>query len=130
VRQGWRVTLFLAAIGAISGAIAAVILTWLGNVLSGAPEAPGTVVYWWNVRIFAVLGAIFSPILAWSLLRRVPLWRAVAEPALGGVVGTVASIVVAPGLFPVLVPLTILAAAWRLNHAYRERSPRKSLPNR
>jgi len=128
--QGWRVTLFVAAIGAIGGALAAVILTILGNILSGAAQAPGMVVYFWNVGVFAVLGAVFSPILAWSLLRRVPLWRAVAEPALGGILGTVIAILVAPSLFPVIVPLTILASVWRLNRSYREKTPKKALKPR
>jgi hypothetical protein len=125
--QGWRVTLFIALIGALGGVAAAVILTILGNILSGAPQAPGRVVYAWNMGVFAVFGAVFSPILAWSMLRRLPLWRAVAEPALAGVLGTVATFVVAPALFPLVVPATILAAAWRLNRAYRADTPTQAL---
>ncbi|NOT09444.1 MAG: hypothetical protein HOP28_14735 [Gemmatimonadales bacterium] len=128
VAENWKVTLLLAGIGAIAGALAAITLTVFGNILSGASQAPGRAVYWWNMGIFALLGGLFSPILAWSLLRRVPLWRAVAEPALAGVLGTVAAILIAPASFPVAVPAAILGAAWRLHHAYRDRSPANALP--
>jgi hypothetical protein len=111
----------------MGGVIAAVILTILGNILTGAPQPPGRVVYFSNMGVFAVLGAVFSPILAWSMLRRVPLWRAVAEPALGGVLGTVVTFLVAPTLFLVIVPATILAAAWRLNRAFRDHTPTRPL---
>ena len=116
------VTSALAGIGAVSGAVAAVVLTFLGNVLAGSPIMPGVIRYSWNVGVFAVCGAVFGPPLAWSMLRRVPLWRTLTEPAIGGVIGTLIAMVAAPALFPVIVPVAILAPAWRLNHVYRDRS--------
>lgn len=117
----FKITSTLAVIGAASGAGAAVVLTFLGNVIAGYPIEPGVITYSWNVGVFAVFGALLGPPLAWSMLRRVPLWRALTEPALGGVIGSVVAMVAAPVLFPVIVPLTIFASAWRLNRAYKDK---------
>ena len=68
-----KITSTLAGIGAASGALAAVVLTFLGNLISGSPISPGVITYSWNVGVFAVVGAVFGPPLAWSMLRRVPL---------------------------------------------------------
>ena len=117
-----KITSTLAGIGAASGALAGVVLTFLGNVISGSPITPGVITYSWNVGVFAVFGAVFGPPMAWSMLRRVPLWRTLAEPALGGVIGSVIAMVVAPALFPVIVPAAIVGSAWRLNRAYKDSS--------
>ena len=112
-----KVTSTLAGIGAASGALAAVVLTFLGNLIF--PTSAGVITYSWNMGVFAVFGAVFGPPLAWSMLRRVPLWRTLTEPALGGVIGTVIAMVAVPGLFPLIVPAAIVASAWRLNYVYR-----------
>src|SRR6185295_16927914 len=36
----------------------------------------------------AMLGAVLGPMLAWSMLRHVPLWRVVVHPLVGTVIGT------------------------------------------
>ena len=122
VLDRFKVTSILAGIGAVSGALAAVVLTFLSNAIAGSPLIPGVITYSWNIGVFAVCGAVFGPPLAWSMLRRVPLWRTLTEPALGGVVGTLITMLTAPVLFPVIVPTAILASAWRLNYAYRDRN--------
>jgi hypothetical protein len=127
VVRTWQVTAALSAIGVVAGAIAAVVLTKLGNVIAGAPHPPPIVVYTWNVGAFAVMGAVFSPVIAWSMLRRAPLWRAVVEPALGGVVGTVIGMLFAPAYFPVIILLSTLGASWRLSHAFRPRESRPAI---
>ena len=115
-----KITSTLAGIGAASGALAAVGLTFLGNLISGSPITPGVITYSWNVGVFAVTGAIFGPPLAWSMLRRVPLWRTLTEPALAGVIGSVIAMVAAPGLFPLIVLAAIFASALRLSYVYRD----------
>ena len=35
----------------------------------------------------AIAGAVLAPVAAWSLMRHVPLWRAIAETAAGTVLG-------------------------------------------
>lgn len=62
----------------------------------------------WAVGSGAVLGAVLGPILAFSLLRPIPLWRAVLQPAVGTVVGSLIGWVVAfrqstPGLAPIFI---------------------------
>jgi hypothetical protein len=42
----------------------------------------------WTAAVGAGLGAVLGPVLAWSLLRPVPLWRMVLQPALGAVIGS------------------------------------------
>lgn len=126
--RAWMVTGVIAALGALGGAIAAVALTYLGNIISGAPFTPGVVVYRWNISIFAVLGAVFSPMLAWSMLRHVPLWRTVAEPALAGIGSTLVAALFAPSFFPVIVPTAILLSAMRLKRAFRPPAPAAEKP--
>jgi hypothetical protein len=127
--EKFKITSTLAGIGALSGAVAALVLTFLGNVISGYPIKPGASVYAWNVGVFAILGAVLGPPLVWSMLRRVPLWRTLTEPALAGVIGSVVAMVTAPALFAVIVPAAILGSAWRLQHVYRERDRAPRLPS-
>lgn len=114
----WKLTLVLSALGAVGGALAAVVLTYAGNRIAGAPWLPTVDVYIWNARIFAVIGAVASPALAWGMLRSVPLWRAVAEPAAAALAGTVLSIAVAPSLFALITPAAVIGALWRLGIRY------------
>ena len=118
----WKLTLALSALGALGGALAAVVLTYAGNRIAGAPWLPGLDVYIWNARIFAVTGAVASPALAWGVLRTVPLWRAVAEPAAAALAGTVLSMAVAPSLFAVITPAAVIGALWRLRTRYSSAS--------
>ena len=78
-----QVSAVLAALGAVAGAVAAVTLTYLGTKVAQAFEPSGRIYYQWAAGEFAVIGAIGTPLLAWSLMRRVPLWRAIGEPAIG-----------------------------------------------
>jgi hypothetical protein len=43
-----------------------------------------------------VLGFVLAPVAAWTLMRHVPLWRAIAETALGTVLGFAAGWVLGP----------------------------------
>lgn len=115
-----KITSTLVGIGALGGAAAGLALTYLGNVISGYHITPGLGVYAWNMGIMGGLGAVFGPPLAWTLLRRVPLWRTLTEPALAGIGGSVVAMLLAPSLFPILVPGAILASAVRLRYAYRD----------
>jgi len=116
------VTALISLLGGIGGALTAIVLTYLGNRIAGAIYAPSVVVYRWNIGIFATLGMVFGPILAWTMLRNVPLWRTMAEPALAGLAGTLIAFVFAPVLFPILAPGAILLSAWRLQRVYRRRN--------
>jgi hypothetical protein len=119
-----QVTALLSALGAVVGAVTAVALSFFATVVAQATIPVGHVEYHYGPFGFAVVAAIGTPLLSWLLMRRVPLWRAIGEPAMGGVVGTLLALSTVP-LFraPLLVqPLCVLAgigvAALRLRHVY------------
>ena len=119
------VTAILAALGAVVGAVAAPILSFLGTAVAQASMPSGYVVYHYGPLEFAVVGAIGIPILAWLLMRRVPLWRAIAEPTIGAAIGLLLALASIPVMDPPIIaqPLFVLAgtlgAALRLRHAHR-----------
>ncbi|MES2307014.1 MAG: hypothetical protein V4558_16045 [Gemmatimonadota bacterium] len=118
----FRINLLLVVLGAVAGALAGIPLTWLGKIISGAPEPATLATYLWNARAMAVMGAVFAPLLAWSTMRRVPLWRAALETAAGGLVGAIIGMMLASGgLMLFLAGAGISLSAWRLNRAYPER---------
>lgn len=95
----------LVVAGAVAGAAFGLILTRLGKIATGAPSAT-LANYAWNAAVFGALAAVVSPLITWSELRRVPLWRTVAEPLVAAVAGGCAAVVIgAPLLILVLPPL-------------------------
>lgn len=114
-----KITTTLAVIGAGAGIVAGVVLTYLGNVISGYPITPPLEIYMWHAGIFGIIGALVGPPLVWESMRSVPLWRALLEPAaavlLGGVI---AMLISAPGLFIPFVVGGGIAAVWRLKRRY------------
>src|SRR5690348_337277 len=83
--------------GAIAGAAFGIVLTRLGKIIAGAPPATFAN-YVWNATVFGVLAGIVSPIISWSALRRVPLWRTVAEPLGYALAGGAAAVVAGSGV--------------------------------
>ena len=91
------VTLGLTAAGAVTGAVCGflaltplVVSQWIRpspdyNFATFSDLAP------WATGAGAVLGAVCGPVLAWSLLRHVPLWRVVLWAAAGTVLGSLAA---------------------------------------
>jgi hypothetical protein len=114
-----KITGTLTAIGGFCGAGVGVALTYLGNVISGYPISPTLGIYAWNAGVMGAIGAILGPPLAWSLLRSVPLWRTLVEPAAAGLGATVLAMLFAPPLFPLVVPVAVTCAALRLRWEYR-----------
>jgi predicted transporter len=110
----------LAVSGFVAGAVFGIVLTRLGKIVAGAPPATlGN--YAWNAVVFGVMSAIVSPLVSWAALRRVPLWRTVAEPlgyALAG--GTTAVVLATPVLLLVLPPLGLALGFVRLQRRYPE----------
>ena len=126
--QPWKITAVLAALGVVGGAVAAVTLTYLGKIISGAPHPASLREYIWNIRIFSTVGVVFTPIFAWGMLRNAPIWRIVVEPAIAGVVSTVACMLFVPTLFPVIAPSAMLASMVRLNSRYPGRAALPAQP--
>ena len=81
-----RLKIGLVIAGAASGVVVGAALTELGKIMAGAPPAtPAN--YEWNMAVFGLMSAVASPVITWSVLREVPLRRAVLEPVLAGVGG-------------------------------------------
>ena len=118
----WRLRLGLIIAGVVGGAIVGAALTILGKIVTGAP--PATIPnYVWNIVAFGLFGAVIGPIVTWSALRRVPLWRTMIEPVVAGVAGAAIGVAIgSPALFLALVPVGIIAAVTRLGFVYREKS--------
>jgi hypothetical protein len=113
-----RLKVGLVVAGLCAGAVVGAVLTYLGKIVAGAPPATlGN--YVWNMAVFGVVGGVFTPIVTWSALRDVPLWRTVLEPLAIGIAGAVIGVFVGGVAFLVLPPVGIGAAILRLNHAHR-----------
>jgi hypothetical protein len=88
------VTLTLSAIGAIVGAVLGAFALW---GLSIAIRNPHSIELMGPAAgVGAILGGVLAPIAAWTLMRHVPLWRAILETALGTALGLAVGWVVGP----------------------------------
>jgi len=115
-----RIKLGLTISGAVAGAVFGIVLTPLGKIAAGAP--PATLAnYAWNAAVFAAVSAVVSPVVSWSSLRRVPLWRTIVEP-LGLVVvgGTLAVVSGASALILALPPAGLVLGFVHLHRRYPE----------
>ena len=100
--------------GAVAGAITGLTLTVFGKIVAGAPPADAAN-YLWNAGVFAAIGAAAAPLVVWSSLRHVPLWRTIAEPLAGATIGAAAAWLIGSGAaLLALPPLGAVAAAARL----------------
>jgi hypothetical protein len=107
--------------GAVAGALIGLVLTPLGKIVAGAPPAD-VANYLWNAGVFGVMGAAVAPLVVWSSLRHVPLWRTIVEPLAGASIGATAAWLLASGpALLVLTPLGAVAAAARLALSARRR---------
>jgi hypothetical protein len=122
LRTGLKITGGLVAIGGLCGAGVGIVLTYLGNVISGYPIPPSVGIYAWNAGSLGAIGAALGPPMVWSMLRRVPLWRTLVEPAVAAVGASVVSMLFAPSFFVAAVPLAVTGAALRLRWVYRDRA--------
>ena len=125
----WRLRLGLIIAGVVGGAIVGAALTILGKIVTGAP--PATIPnYVWNIVAFGLFGAVIGPIVTWSALRRVPLWRTMFEPVVAGVAGAAIGVAIgSEALFLALVPVGIIAAVTRLGFVYSEKRSAYHLDN-
>lgn len=116
-----QISFILALLGAIVGALVAIPVTWLGKIIAEAPDPATLSNYLWNMRVLAIMGAVFGPLLAWSSLRRVPLWRAALEPGLGALVGAILGMLTgSDALFLLATACGVWLPAWRLQRVFRE----------
>jgi hypothetical protein len=114
--RGWLATATLAALGAVAGAVTGLVVTAISHLLWGLPPTWGSPFFLSNAISMGSLGVILGPAVSWLLLRRVPLWRAVGEPALVGLAAMAVTLAFG-SLSMSLVAFATLAAAWRLNRS-------------
>jgi hypothetical protein len=106
--------------GMIAGGVFGLVLTRLGKIVAGAPPA-SFFNYAWNAAVFALLGGIVSPIVSWSALRRVPVWRTVVAPLAYAIAGGAVAVIAGSGLLLLALPPVGLALGFaRLRHRYAE----------
>lgn len=106
--------------GAMAGAAFGVVLTRLGKLVTGAPDATFAN-YAWNAAVFGIAAGIVSPLVSWSLLRRAPLWRTVVEPLVWAVAGGATALIVGlPVLILVLPPVCLTVGFLNLRRRYPE----------
>jgi hypothetical protein len=110
----------------LAGAVFGVLLTRLGKLVAGAPDA-SLANYAWNAAAFGLIAGIVSPIVSWAALRRVPLWSTVAEPLVWAVAGGAAAVILGvPALILVLPPVGLVLGFGNLRRRYPDGAERLS----
>ena len=108
----------LVVAGAVAGMAFGVLLTRLGKLVSGAPDATFEN-YAWNAAVFGILAGVVSPIVSWAVLRRVPLWRTIIEPLAWAVAGgSVAVIAGVPSMILWLPPVGLMVGFANLHRRF------------
>ncbi len=92
VRRILAITTSLSAVGAVVGAVLGMgAMTFIGLIGSNLHVVPGVPASLPIAAAFgACAGAVLAPIAAWTLMRRVPIWKSIIGTALGTTVGVVA----------------------------------------
>jgi len=122
------VTAGLAVAGAVSGAVVADVVLAAAIGVTQGPLAVlrDPFVYLIGGLVGAGCGFLCGPVAAWTLLRRVPLGRAILEPSIGAAIGGALGLFFARpgGVFaPIIGAIAgLLIAAIRLRFEYRNKS--------
>jgi hypothetical protein len=131
VRRILAITAGLAAAGAVVGGVIGGLLVSLLMLLHG-PGRWEAIGFLAGTGFGAEVGFVLAPIAAWTLMRRVPLWRAIGETAIGTTIGAGIGLVLQPdfrvmALSPLVLGLIgFAAAALRLRLFYRDRGATRS----
>jgi hypothetical protein len=119
------ITAALAGLGAVVGAVlGALVIAGIMIVPRPRFPVPPTAVVI-GAGFGAAAGFVLTPIAAWTLMRRVPLWRAIADTAVGTAIGAgvgllLQSIYRVADVSPLLLGVVgFAAAALRLRLFYR-----------
>ena len=111
------VTAGLTVTGAIAGAITAMVAVTIVMLIVTGLSALADLgwVMGFAAMLGAPIGAVILPLEAWVLLRRVPLWRALAETAAGTLLGAVAFALLSPGpIIGAVIGFTLAAIRLRI----------------
>ena len=113
------VTGSLALLGAIAGAVVGlVVLAGLGLALEGSLLGVRDLAI--GAGVGALCGAVFGPLVSWTLLRSVPIGRAVIETSVGAAIGAAIAATARVPSFLALLGIALagaVAAAIRLRFA-------------
>ena len=110
------VTLALVIVGALIGALTSVLALVVVLMLRGSPGFPQLMAAIMMAGyVGAAIGAVMAPIVAWVLLRRVPLWRAITQTALGTLLGAIVTSFTFPGpIIGAIIGFTLAAIRLRI----------------
>lgn len=131
LRRIIAVTAGLSAVGFLLGAALGALLFGVANAIGAGITSSFRLPVLNAAMGCGVLGLVLAPLAAWSLMRHVPLWRALGETALGTALGGIVGYLVPthswPFPFPFAPPLLLalagfVVAAVRLRISHRAKS--------
>jgi hypothetical protein len=121
------VTGLLALLGGFAGALGGLVIA-IGSsfaINAGLDAADVLEIVSFASGIGAGVGVIAGPALSWTLLRRVPIWRAIGETALAAGIGAAVTLVLNGSVWSMIgwsVAAATLAAL-RLRRSHRSKAP-------
>ena len=120
-----QVTIGLSVVGLLVGAILGSGLIALLGFRMGDFKISGEELYY-GALFGGATGAALAPLAAWTLMRRVPIWRAIAETGIGTVFGTAIGLVFQPLCDTAWLSPPVLGIAGFALVAIRLRLPRRA----
>ena len=132
LRRIIAVTAGLSVVGFVLGAILGGLLFGAANIIVAGVRPTLALPVLSAALGCGVLGLVLAPLAAWTLMRHVPLWRALGETALGtalgGILGNLVPAQSWPFPFPFVPPLLLalvgfVVAALRLRLTHRVKAP-------
>ena len=121
-----KISAALAVLGAVAGAIGGCLAFALAMVVSGWPR--DWVSPWYVAGVVAGLGGgcgvFVAPVLSWTLLREVPIWRCATETAMAASFAGILALALTNGEPWKVLTIALLAAVLavaRLKWAFRRR---------
>ena len=123
LRRVLVITAALAGMGAVVGSVLGLLL--MAAILTVTREACSATGLFMGAGFGAASGFVLAPIAAWTLMRRVPIWRAIVDTAVGTTIGAGLGLLPQPrftvvAAYPILLGLLgFTAAALRLRLFYR-----------
>ena len=131
LRRILAVTAGLSVTGFLLGAVLGALLFGAASVIAAGVRPNLALPVLGAALGCGVLGLVLAPLAAWTLMRHVPLWRALGETALGTALGGIAGYLVPPHSWPFPFPfvppllfalLGFVLAALRLRITHRAKA--------
>lgn len=125
IAQIIQVTIGLSALGLVVGGILGGGLIVLLGFRMGEFRISGQELYY-GALFGGAMGVALAPLAAWTLMRHVPIWRAITETAVGTVIGTTIGLVFQPLWDTPWLSPPVLGIAGFAVAAIRLRLPRRA----